>query len=316
MKKRSIAIILAVALIALLAVLLVLVIGNKSSTKTSEEQRAKPTEYLIRSSDMLSEKSPRLITKKDVSDNKSLVINYYDGYQIEVPSQWEVPMEINPYDGLRIHFGGDYDPTAYPGIEDGILLKIRTFEGEGANGVSKWVEESEAARLIFVGIDRLQVVKLGKETAYEASTKLLDDYDLSYIATGEKLRFLQNSALKVYVLDKWNNIYVISCVSKGDQSNMFVSECDKYVSETFAFLADDNLLSYTPFSGSSFDIENFGVDSDTGKPRYVVNIKLGNNQDENIIKEEVNKTKKEVEDWITSKGVDPNSQTIDWVVSK
>ena len=314
-KKTTTAIVVSVATI--LIGIVILVIFPVKDEKSAGENRDYLKEYLVQEENTTEDESLRIITIRDLKTAQS-VINFYDGYMIDVPEDWIVPVTTELPNKLRIRFGLDRKSLEtfreFQEIEEYTpgLMQISVFRNNKQLGLTEWLQGPKESELDFFkpGNTEVENVKLAGRSAL----RILGKETVEDTLDGEIVDVeIPDSSIINYVVGNGENIYVVSCVTMGEGFEKLASACERQVSNTFWFLPEDPLLEYTPFEGGKFEIESFGVDIQTGKPKYVVNINLTGGDNEGGLNEDaISAIVNEVNAWISSKGVNPKDLSIEW----
>ena len=226
---------------------------------------------------------------REAGSETRTVVNQYEGYQIVVPYEWNVKETGETY-WLEISFGdGSYFDAA--------VLNIVTFDNPEELSITDWLKQSPDA-LRYQGSEFAQV-QLGQYTSLKTTVEITDEE-----SAGNPLRV-------TYLLKNESSIYAVSCIAYSDIDTL-IPLCEKQV-QTFTILNEDPLSEFFPYGGDGFEIDFNGADSNARGSTYRVVLKPTLRLSDDGFEKEIDAIVKRANDWITAKGVDPKSLSIEWV---
>lgn len=195
--NRSTKIILIVTVTAFILGMVVWIFFGASSEGLIEDPEL-PREYWSRS-----------IEIQEIEGEKKIAVNEFDGYEITVPSDWQVGEVSGPFSGLEIYS----DPESV-GIESfrGIFMNILTLES--LDEITSLIPE-------YVNFEEITINGV---KAFVASYDRLDFFDVD--DSGNPIyEMMGNSGEIVYIMSGRKH-YIVRCVVEGELNyRELLSQC-------------------------------------------------------------------------------------------
>ncbi|MEX0878061.1 MAG: hypothetical protein WDZ40_04410 [Candidatus Spechtbacterales bacterium] len=204
--KKKIVFLLIVSLVLVMLLFFIQLLTNQGTTDPRDEERTVPPgtigneEYLIENPEL-----PKTSWQRKVEiqkeDGMQTVTNFYDGYRIDVSSDWEIVEEVRGgLGGLNLLYGqheediNEYETEQH--IHDGLVLSVVVFENEEGFNLIDWLARSDNHGSFLFGAE-LREVPSDLYKIYKTERPLTED------------RFIDGKIVDAQIEDTLSSKYII-----------------------------------------------------------------------------------------------------------
>ncbi len=155
----------------------------------------------------------RIVQQIEENQDYRIFSNKIDGYEINLPDNWQVLETASAKGGLKAFYNpkGDYNASEF---NDGIMLNILTLGS---------IEEAKG---YFPSSARFEDQKTEAGLAYRTSYKATQDTTVN----GKPAEVpIENSLVIKYIFPSGEKVYLISCLALGDNLSELSSLCEKQI---------------------------------------------------------------------------------------
>lgn len=239
MKKinKQILILIFLTLSSLVTIVVLMLINNPQN---AEEK----TSYLI-PRENVPEQEWRRALELENNGEISIVKNIHDGYQIEMPRDWNYSNVADPIGGFTSYKLKEGETAEFfPGFNKSVLLIVQTVDNPKNLNVIDWLARSGEAKNYL--LDRFTFEKVehaNEKEVYYSRNKLLElevgetheHSHINLIPHDPKDAFIDDSIKVNYIFGNKEHIYIASCGIMGTNHTKLLSECENII-QTFKIL--------------------------------------------------------------------------------
>ena len=155
----------------------------------------------------------RIVQVREGKPGYRILSNKIDGYEINVPNNWQVLETASVKGGLKAFYNtsGEYGSSEF---NEGIMLNVLTLTS---------IDETES---YFPSSARFEDQKTEVGLAYKTSYKATQDTTVN----GEPVEVpIEKSLVIKYIFPSDKKVYLVSCLALGDNSSELASLCEKQI---------------------------------------------------------------------------------------
>ena len=169
----------------------------------------------------------RVMQMEDLVNDKKLLTNIGDGYQITAPKNWGFNELVSLEAGLQIRFPALETLSSQELMvesRDGLLLNIRTLKNENQLSITNWLVKAGGSEE-FAGDSKFKEVKHPAGVALRSQNTRKDEDEQP----------ISDSTLLYYVIGNKEHIYIFTCSISGENFSELTQQCEDVI-QTFEIL--------------------------------------------------------------------------------